>query len=78
MVLSSVLMPSSFQASTKFVPLSEQRSLAGPRMVKNLLSALMKLSVVMDSISSRWTALVDMQVKITAHCLHYLLLFSVS
>ena len=66
MVVSSVLMSSSLQAPTKLVPLSERRSLAGPRTAKNLLSALMKLSVVMDSMSSRWTALVDMQVKITA------------
>ena len=51
MVVSSVQMPSSLQAPTKLVPLSERRSLAGPRMAKHLLRALMELSVVMDSMS---------------------------
>ena len=66
MFVSCVLILSSLQAPTKLVPLSERRSLAGPRTAKHLLKALMKLSVVMDSMSSKWTALVDMHVNITA------------
>ena len=60
-------MLSSFQAPTKFVPLSERRSFAGPRIEKNLLKALIKLDVDMASSSSMCTARVDKQVKRTAH-----------
>lgn len=51
------------------MPLSERRSLAGPRTEKNLLNAFMKLDVDMDSTSSMCTALVVMHVKSTTHLL---------
>lgn len=60
-------MLSSLQAPTKFVPLSERSSFAGPQIEKNLLKALIKLDVDMASSSSMCTARVDKQVKRTAH-----------
>jgi len=64
--VSSESKPSSLQAPTKFAPLSERRSLAGPRIEKNLINALIKLSVYILSISSICTALVNMHVNNTA------------
>lgn len=59
----------SLQAPIKLVPLSEQRSFAGPQIEKNLLNAFMNLDVEIDSTSSMCTDLVDIHVKSTAHLL---------
>lgn len=45
----------SLQAQTKFVPRSERICLTGPRTARKRLSALMKLDVSRDSITSIWT-----------------------
>lgn len=42
----------SSEAPTKLVPLSKQRRFVGPRIENNLLVALMKLYIDMDSINS--------------------------
>lgn len=55
--------PSSLQAPSKVVPVSERRRFDGPQIEKNLLNALIKLSVVTISISSICTALVDMHMN---------------
>lgn len=49
------------------VPRSDLRTLEGPRMAKNLLKALIKLEVDMDSITSICTARVPRHVNNTAH-----------
>lgn len=66
---SSVLMFSSRHAPMKLVPLSDLKCLTGPRTAKNRLRALIKLEVDIDSMTSRWTALVLRQEKMTAHLL---------
>lgn len=53
----------------KFVPLSDWMYSMGPCMDRRHLKALMKLDVDIDSIISRWTALVHRQAKMTAHLL---------
>lgn len=55
---SFVAISNSLQVPTKLAPLSDRRSFAVPRIEKNLLKVLMKLSVDMASISSMCTALV--------------------
>ncbi len=53
----------------KFVPLLDLKFLTGPRNTGNRLRALMQLEVDMDSMTSRWTALVLKQEKMTTHLL---------
>ena len=57
---------SSFHAPTKLVPQYKRSCIAGPCNARNLLNALMKHEVSIDSITSIWMALVDKQVKRTA------------
>lgn len=56
-------LPGGSQCRYFLTPLSDRRSFAGLRMTKNLLRALIKLSVNRASISSICTALVDIDVK---------------
>ena len=58
---------SSLHAPMKFVPRSDLSVLMGPLMAVKRLRPLMKLEVVMVSITSMCTALVLRQVKMTAH-----------
>lgn len=53
----------------KLVPRSDRSCLAGPLTAKNLRSALTQLEALRASMSSMWTALVDMHVNSIAHLL---------
>jgi len=65
---------SSRSALTKLVPLSDLMTLTGPLLAMNLLMALMQESELRLCASSRWTALMFRQVKITPYLLTVALL----
>lgn len=56
----------SLQAPTKLVPLSERMCLTGPLIEMKRLRALIKLDVSKDSVTSMCTALMHIQVNMTA------------